>query len=78
VNNEHQKQDLDAILGKGSGEYEEGAYIHFTENGVKGAGTIIHVTPPHTTPTGRHMPLSYLVDTGEGFPKTILQSEIDM
>ncbi len=39
-------------------------------------GEIIHVTAPHVSISGQEIPLSYEVDDGSGFPRTIYQSDI--
>lgn len=39
-------------------------------------GEIIHVTGPYVGISGQDIPLSYAVDDGSGFPRTIYQSDI--
>lgn len=41
-----------------------------------GAGEVLAVVAPYTDQSGRHIPLSYSVDDGSGFPITIYHSDI--
>lgn len=71
------KQNLNEILGpQGKGDYSVGDTITFRDQGQEYAGVIIHVEAPGQTATGRHSPLTYHVDCGDGWPRLAYQTDI--
>lgn len=70
-------QNNDHIFGaSGRGDYAAGDTITFIEKGVKFSGEVIHCTAPGDTVSGKHLPLTYEVDCGDGWPHIVSSSQI--
>jgi hypothetical protein len=81
----HHKQEgnntrrvLNAMYGpEPRADHRVGERIQFIREGKEGSGEIIGIVPPGPRVVGRPArPVTYLVDTGEGFPIAIYPSDI--
>lgn len=70
------EQDLGALMPEGKGDYAPGDTLVFIEDHVRKSGEVVHVQAPGETVSGKHHPLTYLVDTGEGFPVFVYPAQI--
>ena len=68
------KAQLEALYGPcAKGDYGVGDQIRWPG----GAGEVIWITGPGDTPvSGKHHPLTYVVDDGSGWPTLVYPSEI--
>jgi len=58
-------------------EYKRGEVIRFREGSQERSGTIIHViAPSQAVVDGEMHPLTYVVDTGKGFPSMVYASDV--
>jgi hypothetical protein len=58
-------------------EHKRGETIRFTEGGQEKQGTIIHViASSQAVVDGEMHPLTYVVDTGKGFPSMIYAPDV--
>jgi hypothetical protein len=72
------KQNYDELFGPpGASDYKIGDTIRFKEAGQILTGEIIHIAAPGETPvTHKHVPTSYQIDCGDGWPHIAYQSDI--
>lgn len=71
----HNKQNSDEQFVQ-AGEYTVGSTIIFSEGDSRLTGEIILVNEPQATARGHHLPESYSVDCGDGFPHIVLSSQV--
>lgn len=70
-------QDLEALLGpSGKGDFQTGDIITFTEGEQTLTGEVIHVEADGETVTGKHHPLTYHTDCGDGWPHLVYPSQV--
>lgn len=71
------EQNLNELLGpSGRGDYQQGDTITFTEGEQTLTGEVIHVEAAGQTTTGKHHPLTYHTDCGDGWPHLVYPSQL--
>jgi len=73
------QEQRDSLFGKEPqfSEHKSGETIRFKDGSEEKTGRILHVIPPGQAVVGGEMhPMTYVVDTGHGFPSMVYVSDV--